>query len=100
MEPAKDLILVHTVQLKPMIKAHSSGRVVSSGISDVVIASVHYEKTRLKKLMMVMKMIIIVIVNEKGDVGMAKHFSKKYRNKGRAFNYLQSKSYVKMPVSA
>ena len=41
MEPEKDLILVHTVQLKPMIKAHSSRRIVSSGISDVVIASVH-----------------------------------------------------------
>ena len=57
-EPAKDLILVHTVQLKPMIKAHFSGRMVSSGISDVAIASVHSEKTRLKKLM---KMIIIII---------------------------------------
>ena len=44
-EPAKDLILVHTVQLKPMIKAQISGRMVSSGISDVVFASVHIEKT-------------------------------------------------------
>ena len=60
MEPAKDLILVHTVQLKPMIKAHSLGRMVSSGISDVVIASVHSEKTRLKKLMMMM----IIIMNK------------------------------------
>ena len=33
-EPAKDLILVHTVKLKPMIKAHFSGRMVSHGISD------------------------------------------------------------------
>ena len=41
-----------------MIKAHSSGRMVSSGISDVVIASVNSEKTRLKKLM---KIIIISI---------------------------------------
>ena len=57
-KPAKDLILVHTVQLKPMIKAQISGRMVSSGISDVVIASVHSEKTRLKKLMV--KMIIIM----------------------------------------
>ena len=40
-EPAKDLILVHTVQQKPMIKAHSSGRMVSSGISDVAFASVY-----------------------------------------------------------
>ena len=46
-EPAKDLILVHTVQLKPMIKAHFSGRMVSSSISDVAIASVHSEKIRL-----------------------------------------------------
>ena len=46
---AKDLILVHTVQLKPTIKAHLSGRMVSSGTSDVAIASVHSEKTHLKK---------------------------------------------------
>ena len=45
-EPAKDLILIHTVQLKQMIKAQAS-------------ASVQSEKTRLKKLM---KMIIIIIV--------------------------------------
>ena len=36
-------------QLKPMIKAHSIGKMVSSGISDAVIASVHSEKTHLKK---------------------------------------------------
>ena len=41
-----------------MIKAQISGRMVSSGISDVVFASVYSEKTRLKKLMM-MKIIII-----------------------------------------
>ena len=61
-EPAKDLILVHIVQLKPMIKAQISGRMVSSGISDVASASVHSEKTRPKKLMMMMKMIIIIII--------------------------------------
>ena len=49
----KDLILVHTVQLKPMIKAYFSGRMVSSGISDVAFASVHSDKTRLKKLIMI-----------------------------------------------
>ena len=59
---SKDLILVYTVQLKPMIKAHSSGRVVSNGISDVVIASEYSEKTHLKKLMM---MIMIIIITEK-----------------------------------
>ena len=40
-----------------MIKAQISGRMVSSGISDVAIASVHSEKTRLKKL-------IIIIMNK------------------------------------
>ena len=56
-EPAKDLILDQTVQLKSMIKAQISG---SSGISDVAFTSVHYEKIRLKKLIM-----IIVIITEK-----------------------------------
>ena len=60
-EPAKDLILAHTVQLKPMIKAHFSGRIVSSGISDVAFASVYSEKTRLKKLMKMMLMMIIIM---------------------------------------
>ena len=36
---------------------------------------------------------------KKGDVGMAKRFSKKYRHKGWAINYVQSKNYVKMPVN-
>ena len=58
----KDLILVNTVQLKPMIKAHFSGKLVSSGISDVVIASLYSEKTSLKKLM---KKIIIITNNTK-----------------------------------
>ena len=58
-EPTKELILVHTVQLKPMIKAQISGRMVSSGISDVAFASVYSEKTRLNKLMK-----IIIIMNE------------------------------------
>ena len=61
-KPAKDLILVHMVQLKPMIKAQISGRMVSSGISDVAIASVHSEKTHLKKCMMIM--IIIMFMNK------------------------------------
>ena len=55
-ELANDLILVHTVQLKPMIKAQISGRVVSSRISDVVTAEVYSEKTCLKKLMIIMTM--------------------------------------------
>ena len=57
---SKDLILVHTVQLKPMIKAHFSGKLVSSGTSDVVITSVYSEKTRLKKLMKMMMMMMII----------------------------------------
>ena len=54
---AKDVVLVHTVQLKPMIKVQISGRMISSGISNVGIASVYVEKTHLKKL------IIIIITN-------------------------------------
>ena len=52
-EPAYDLILVHTVLLKPMIKAQISGRMLSSGISDVVCSSVYSEKTHLKKLIII-----------------------------------------------
>ena len=37
-EAAKDLILVHKVQLKSMTKAQISGRMVSSGINDVASA--------------------------------------------------------------
>ena len=37
-----------------MIKAQISGRMVSSGISDVAFTSVYSEKTRLKKCMMIM----------------------------------------------
>ena len=59
------LILVHTVQLKPMIKAQISVRMVSSGLSDVAFASVYSEKTRLKKLMMIM---IIVTSNRKKNL--------------------------------
>ena len=62
-EQARDLIVVHTVQLKPMIIAQISERKVSSGISDVAIASVHSEKTCLKKCMM----IIIIIVMKKSQ---------------------------------
>ena len=45
-------IFVHTVQLKPTIKVQISRRIASIGISDVLTASVHSEKTRLKKLIM------------------------------------------------
>ena len=58
-DQAKDLILIHTEQLKPMIKAQISRRMISSGISNVVIASVHSEKTLLKKMIM-----IIIIMNK------------------------------------
>ena len=34
-EQVKDVVSVHTVQLKPMIKAQISGRMISSGISDI-----------------------------------------------------------------
>ena len=59
-EPVKGLILVHTVKLKPIIKAQISGNLVASGISDIAFASIYSEKTHLKKLM---KMIMIIIIN-------------------------------------
>ena len=52
----------HTVKLNPMIKAQISGIMVFNGISDVATASVHSEKTRLKKLMLKMIIIIVIIV--------------------------------------
>ena len=55
-------MLVHTVLLKPIIKAQISGKFVSSGISDVAYASVNSEKTSQKKLMI---MIIIITSNRK-----------------------------------
>ena len=56
-EPSRDLILVHTVQLKPMIKTQISRRMASSGIGNVVTASVYSEKTCLKKLMKIIMLL-------------------------------------------
>ena len=56
-----ELTIVHKVKLKPNIKAQISGKLVTSGISDVATASVHSEKTRMKKCMMIMMMIIIIM---------------------------------------
>ena len=55
--------VVHTEKLKPIIKGQISGKLVSSGISHVAFASVYLEKTRMKKLMIMIT--IIIIVNEK-----------------------------------
>ena len=57
-EPAKDLILVHIVQLRFIIKANFSKQMISSGKSDVVITSVNSDKTRLKKLMKMMTILL------------------------------------------
>ena len=53
--------LIHIVKLKPIIKAQISGKLVTSGISVVAFAAVYSEKTRPKKLMN----MIIIIVTEK-----------------------------------
>ena len=52
---------IHAVELKPTIKVQISGRMAYISISDVVTASVYSEKTRLKKSMIMMKMIILVL---------------------------------------
>ena len=54
-----------TIQQKPMIKAHFSGRMVSSGITEVAFALVHSEKPRLRKLIMMIMIIIIITSNRK-----------------------------------
>ena len=50
-----------------------SGRMSSIGISDVVTASVYSEKTRMKKLMMMMKTITIIIIMNKLQETMVFH---------------------------
>ena len=55
------LTLVHTEKLKLMIKGTISRRMLSSGISHIVIASVYSEKTHLKKCWI----MIIIIITEK-----------------------------------
>ena len=53
----------HSKDKMPMIKAQISGRMVSSGISDVVFTSVYSEKTRPNKCLIMI--IMIILVNEK-----------------------------------
>ena len=60
-EQAKYFILDNTIQLKPMIKAQISAKLVSSGTRDVAITSVHSEKTRLIQLLV----MILIIITEK-----------------------------------
>ena len=74
--------LVHTVKIKPITKAKIAGKLMTSGISNVVIASIYLTKTRPKKMIMI---IIIITSNrkniyyqmKKGDVRIVKCFSKK-----------------------
>ena len=71
-DTSPDHITPCSLQLKPMIKEHFPGRMVSSGISDIAFASVYSEKTRLKKLMMMMKMMMmmmmIIIMNKSQEM--------------------------------
>ena len=65
-ETVKDLILVHTGQVKQnMIKTQFSGRMVSSCISDVASASVHSEKTRVKKLLSYISNLVLLPISSK-----------------------------------
>ena len=56
--------LVHPVKLKLIINAQIPGKLVTSGISDVATASVYSEKTRSKKLIM----IIIIVKNKSQEL--------------------------------
>ena len=51
-----------SVQLIPILKAQNSGKLVSSGISDVAFVSVSSEKTRMKKYW-----IMIIIIRKKSQ---------------------------------
>ena len=51
----------HSKAKKLIIKGQISGKLVTSGISNVAIVSVHSEKTRLKKMIMI---IIIISMNK------------------------------------
>ena len=55
------VLLKHHIQLKPIIKAQISGKLVSSGISDAAFASVSSEKTSLKKLMIMIIMNLLQV---------------------------------------
>ena len=67
-DPAKHLILVHTVQLITNDKSTFLRNNGNSGISDVAFASVYIEKTRLKTFMKMMIMIIIIIMNKSKEM--------------------------------
>ena len=57
-EPARTSFYSIQLGLKPIIKAQIPGKLVYSGISDVEVVTISSDKTRLKKLMI---MIIIII---------------------------------------
>ena len=54
-KPAKDLVLVHTVQLKLTIKTQVSGRMISSGINYVAFVSIYFDKTSLRRLLILLQ---------------------------------------------
>ena len=56
------VLFLRPSKAKANYKGSNLRKIGNNYISDVVTASVHSEKTRMKKLM---KMIIIIIINEK-----------------------------------
>ena len=61
-EPAKaSFSTQYMVKLKPNIKGQISGKLVTSGLNDVAIVSVHSEKNRVKKMITI---IIIISMNK------------------------------------
>ena len=69
--------LIHTIKLKPMIKAQISGRMMHS---------LQYTRRKPSEKCLILIIIIVtekhLVIMNKGDVGMVKRFSKKYGNKG------------------
>ena len=48
-----ELTRASSLKLKPIIKPQISGKLVTSSVNDVAIATVHSEKTRIKKMIMI-----------------------------------------------
>ena len=58
MTPSRLNVLDLRSRLKPINKAQISGKLVTSGVSDVAIATVHSEKTRMKKMITIINKIV------------------------------------------
>ena len=64
MNPQRPHFSPYSIQLKPIIETQISGKLVSSGISNVAFTLVSSDKIRLKKLMIMIIIIIMILSQE------------------------------------